>query len=672
MADLTHLFGGQAFVPTNVFPLHAPEPPDKQAKEAMRAAGIEPPPQLVFDGKVHRFVTDKKRDKTGWYVFFPDGIPAGRFGDWRTGLDVPWRAEAGRELTDADHMAYTNRIREAQKARDAERQRLQTIAAETVESIWASCAGADETHPYLARKGIRPHGLRITRDGRLVAPLYDTEGALSSLQYIDHNGGKLYHPGGAVGGRFTVIGTFDEAGAVFVAEGFATAATIHEVTGRPCIVSYSASNLVPITSLWRDKLGAFAEIVIVADNDASGVGQRYAEQASAKYGARVIVPPELGDANDYRSAGHDLAALLAPSRDEWLIPADDFASKPAPISWLVKGWIQSDALIMVHGPSGGGKTFVVLEWVLRMAAGLTEWNDVKVTPGPVIYLAGEGHHGLRGRVAAWKQHNGVKRLDMWLSKAGCDLNTPEGYQRVTEAIRALKVRPKLIAVDTLHRFLKGDENSAQDAKTMLDACARLMAEFSCSVVLVHHTGVSDEAQHRARGSSAWRGALDIEISVVPGKENDPIQIVQRKSKDSELAKPVFATLFQVAIEGWFDEDGQPVTSAVVVNAEAPAPKQPKKESRIEKHRKAFENAWRASGMELREEQPYISRSALKSHLTDTMGLTVSNATQQCKPSADPGKMIRDLLDVEHIVAHENGWRTMPSHHSYAMKIEKKH
>jgi putative DNA primase/helicase len=81
------------------------------------------------------------------------------------------------------------------------------------------------------------------------------------------------------------------------------------------------------------------------------------------------------------------------------------------------------------------------------------------------------------------------------------------------------------------------------------------------VILVHHTGVNAEAQHRARGSSAWRGALDIEISVVPG---DTIEIVQRKSKDAEEAKPVFAELQSVPIKGWLDEDGEQVTSAVLV------------------------------------------------------------------------------------------------------------
>jgi hypothetical protein len=111
-----------------------------------------------------------------------------------------------------------------------------------------------------------------------------------------------------------------------------------------------------------------------------------------------------------------------------------------------------------------------------------------------VYLAGEGHHGLRGRVAAWKHHHQVGHLAMWLSKDGCDLNTPTGYLKVVEQVRMLPEKPSVIVVDTLHRFLAGDENSAQDAKTMLDACNALMMEFKCSVILVHHTGVSDEAR----------------------------------------------------------------------------------------------------------------------------------------------------------------------------------
>lgn len=669
MTDLSNVLGGPWSPPLE----KRIEPPETQLRDAMLEAGLEPPDELLLDGKIHRFKSGTKGngshggDKPGWYLVFGDGVPAGRFGCWRAGVEVTWRAEVGRKLTATEEMAHARRMAEAKALRDAELERKHEVASATVETIWTSAQTASPEHPYLQRKGIGVHGARVTGDGRLVVPLYGQDGTLATLQYIAHNGGKLYHPGGQTGGKFWMIGSLDEPGTLFVAEGFATAATIHETTNRPVVVAYSASNLVPVTGSLREMYGASQDIVIVADHDKSGVGQRYAEQASAKFGARMVMPPIEGDANDYVQAGHDLASLLMPIKDDWLIPADDFSAQPSPISWLVKRWLQAQALVMVHGPSGGGKTFVVLDWCLRIASQTPEWAGQKVRAGNVVYLAGEGHHGLRGRVAAWKHHHQVGHLAMWLSKDGCDLNTPTGYLKVVEQVRMLPEKPSVIVVDTLHRFLAGDENSAQDAKTMLDACNALMMEFKCSVILVHHTGVSDEAQHRARGSSAWRGALDIEISIVPGQDGVPMQIVQRKSKDAELAETIHVELQQVTIPGWYDEDNQPVTSAVVVQVQAPT--SGKKDSKIDSHRKTFENAWWSSEAEERNGLPYLSRSAMMDYLVQKLAISEASAKQYMKASV-PGKPIADLLTAQIIEAFEHGWAVVDEVQASAMLIRK--
>lgn len=668
MVDLTRVLNG----PWSPTPEPRIDAPEVQLIQAMRDAGLEPPDGIQMDGKIHRFKSGTKGtpghgDKPGWYLIFGDGIPAGRFGCWRAGIEVTWRADIGRQLSDAEQINNTLRMAEAIALRDAELDRKREVASATVEAIWTSAQGASPDHPYLQRKGIGVHGARVTGDGRLVVPLYGPDGTLSSLQYIDHDGGKLYHPGGATGGKFWMVGSLDEPGTLFVAEGFATAATIHETTRRPVVVAYSASNLVPVTGSLREMYGTTQDIVIVADNDKSGVGQRYAEQASAKHGARMVMPPILGDANDYAMSGHDLASLLMPSTDNWLIPADDFAAQPAPIRWLVKKWLQADALIMVHGPSGGGKTFVVLDWCLGMATARTDWFGNKSRSGKVVYLAGEGHHGLRGRIAAWKVYHHATGIDMWLSKSGCDLNTPAGYIKAADSIRSLKDKPSIIVVDTLHRFLQGDENSAQDAKSMLDACAALMAEFGCSVLLVHHTGVSEEAQHRARGSSAWRGALDIEISVIPGNNDKPIEIVQRKSKDGELAESIRAELQKVTIPNWFDEDGEPVTSAVIVKSD----KEPaaKKESDVSRDIKKFTNAWWASNAEEIDGNPYLSRSALLNYLIENDGVSESTAQTYVKAGAQ-GRMIYNLLNAEIIQAQAHGWIVSDTVTASAMMIRK--
>ena len=257
---------------------------------------------------------------------------------------------------------------------------------------------------------------------------------------------------------------------------------------------------------------------------------------------------------------------------------------------------------------------------------------------------------------------------MWLSKSGCDLNTADGYQKVVQNIEHIEQKPDLIVVDTLHRFLQGDENSAQDAKTMLDACGALMQHFGCSVLLVHHTGVSDEAQHRARGSSAWRGALDIEISVKPGKDDAPMELIQRKSKDSEAAAPIYGDLVSVPIKGWFDEDGDPVTSAVFEQVDAPK-KADKKDSKLAANIKMINRAWWKGSAEMDKlGRPYIVRSVLKSMLEED-GWSDSNVKINLLPSQNE-RLIGSLINGGIIEPSDHGWAVIDENTASQWRLSK--
>ena len=123
MSDITYMFGGQPFVAPA---LRQPDPPEQQLRDAMVDAGLEPPDLIELDGKIHRFKSGTKGSgghgsKPGWYIAFGDGIPAGRFGCWRAGIEQIWRAETGRELNHADQMAHARRMAEAKSLRDAEK-----------------------------------------------------------------------------------------------------------------------------------------------------------------------------------------------------------------------------------------------------------------------------------------------------------------------------------------------------------------------------------------------------------------------------------------------------------------------------------------------------------------------------------------------------------------------
>jgi phage/plasmid primase-like uncharacterized protein len=640
----------------------------------MISEGLTPPDRLIFDGQIHRFKSGTngggpEHNRAGWYVAYMDGIPAGRFGCWRSGVDKAWHADMNDEMTPGERLEHMRRMDEARKLRDAEQAKAHQEAAQAAAAIWERATPADRSHPYLYNKGVAAHGARIAQDGRLLLPLYAPSGELSSLQYIADTGEKRYHTGAQVAGRFWVIGADECARRAFIGEGFATCASIHEATGAPCFVAYSAGNLEATAATARAKLGPEAELVIVADNDESGTGARYAEKAATKHGAKMILVPTTGDANDFARAGGDLAALLNPEPETWLMQADEFSAKPAPIRWLIKGWLQADATMMVHGPSGGGKSFVMLDMAMHLAAGFAAWQGHIVRPCPVIYLAGEGHHGMRARIAAWKAAHGAERLSMWVSRSGCDLDTPVGYNGTSKEIRRLPVKPGLIIVDTLHRFLKGDENKPQDVRAMLDSCARLSAEFGASVVLVHHTGLNPEAQDRGRGSSAWRGALDIEISVTPSKNERPMEVAQRKNKDGELAEPVYVNLKKTPVPGWLDEDGEQVTSATIESADAPGPAPEKRDRKLDAHRATWEKAWWASGAEVIDGKPYLSKSALINKLI-TDGAKERAAQNAVNAGGYPDRLIGSLLNACIISEVNHGWTLASESDALALVLKK--
>lgn len=676
MADLSKVLGGPWAPP----PEKLVAPPETQLIDAMRAAGLEPPEEIHFDGKIHRFRSGTKGspghgDKPGWYLVFGDGIPAGRFGCWRAGMEITWRADVGRKLTEFEEMAHARRINESKVLREAAQERQHQVASETVEKIWLSGGAAHPDHPYLKRKGIQTHGVRITGDGRLMVPLYDADGTLSTLQYIDEDGGKLYHPGGQTGGKFWMVGSLDEPGTLFVAEGFATAATIHETTDRPVVVAYSASNLVPVTGTLREMYGATQDIVIVADHDQSGVGQRYAEQASAKYGARMVMPPILGDANDYAQAGHDLAGLLVQQTGTAVIDklkvvfGDQLGSDYEAPDELVEGLMTIGSSVVVYGDSNSGKTF----WALSVATAIATGTDCygrKTDAGLVIYLASEAPASIRSRMQAIKKYHGCDLENLAMVPVPMNFyNGDQDAHDVIELVRAIeqiKGRPvRLIIGDTLARMSAGaNENSGEDMGPVMARFDQVATATGAALMIIHHNG--KDAAKGARGWSGIRAHIDTEIEVI---EKEGIRMVN-VTKQRELPSKGEAIYFKLeVVEMGISKFGGPATTCVAIpDDESNATKPHKKPTKHDENVRTVERAWWSSGAEERNGIPYLSRSALRDLLVkDGMAeRTAKNKTEASRPEG----IIAQLLNAGTLETFEHGWIFINEVQVSAMMMQK--
>jgi transposase len=111
----------------------------------------------------------------------------------------------------------------------------------------------------------------------------------------------------------------------------------------------------------------------------------------------VAVKPRMGPPQPVGISG----------RSFHLISAVDIAAKAGPTSWLIKYYLELDSLTQVFGPTKSYKSFLALDWGLSIATG-RDWCSQTAKRGLVVYIAGEGHNGLRRRLKAWSQHHSVK------------------------------------------------------------------------------------------------------------------------------------------------------------------------------------------------------------------------------------------------------------------------
>lgn len=242
------------------------------------------------------------------------------------------------------------------------------------------------------------------------------------------------------------------------------------------------------------------------------------------------------------------------------------------LRWLIKDFIPREKLIMVHGKSAAGKSYCVIDMCLSIATGCDNWAGKRCKKGKVFYIAGEGRDGLTRRLQAWAQHNdwngeGAENF-LTNGRGGALLDTKEGLELIRHELTLAEFKPDLIVIDTVNKLFGGDENSARDVGAFVRNCEALRDEFGCAIVLVHHTGHGDGTQDRARGSSAWRAALDMEVSVT--KKDGRLCVSSMKDKEGDgSGENGGGTWFEFKRVnlGYHDEDEEEQCSSVIVETQ---------------------------------------------------------------------------------------------------------
>lgn len=279
-------------------------------RESMISAGLRPPLTIIPDGRRHRFSTNGAAgDDAGYYVLYPDGIPAGHFGDYRSGVHHNWCSRTANSLTPVERATHQQRMAQIKEQRDTEERAYHEEAAQAAHNIWEAASEAPIEHPYLVTKGILPCGAKIycgsltiaehSMNGALLIPLRDVSDALSSLEFILEDGSKYFLPRGRKHSCFYRMGDIAETTeTICVVEGFATGASVHEAINLPVVVAFDAGNLRSVAEVIRAK-HPHVQLIICGDHDMNNTGQTKAREAANSVNGSVVIPTTPGlDWND--------------------------------------------------------------------------------------------------------------------------------------------------------------------------------------------------------------------------------------------------------------------------------------------------------------------------------------------------------------------------------------
>ena len=266
--------------------------------------GINPPDEIIFDGKVHRFKNDKGKDSC-WYVAHNDGIPCATFGDWKTGQKINCAESNQAKFTETERSDRLIKQLQRMRQRKLDEDVKNNNAISAASWIWGKSLPVNH-HAYLVKKKINPHSARLY-NGSLVIPIW-SKNTLVSLQFIDASGKKIFLKDGKLKGSYAQVGKFNPNQPAVIAEGWATCVSLHEKFGYPTYVALSASNLRHVAQYVRS-IHTTNQVIICGDNDP--VGRKSAQEAADLIGASCLIPPTEGfDWNDQINYENEIGAGL--------------------------------------------------------------------------------------------------------------------------------------------------------------------------------------------------------------------------------------------------------------------------------------------------------------------------------------------------------------------------
>lgn len=220
------------------------------------------------------------------------------------------------------------------------------------------------------------------------------------------------------------------------------------------------------------------------------------------------------------------APVEPPAKPRWrFLSLSDLENLPRPKP-LIANTFDQDALVLLAGDWGTYKSFQALDWAACIATGAS-WNNREVIQQSVLYIAGEGLHGIKQRLRAWEIDRGLKIPNDMFTLMPDYFQILDGGD-INELVSYIHERGyKFIVIDTLARTLGGNEENSNTVMTqVVTAGDRIRyATEGGTVLVVHHTGKEGKV---VRGGGSLSGGMDTIYMTYRGEDGASLKRIKRK------------------------------------------------------------------------------------------------------------------------------------------------
>lgn len=442
------------------------------------------------------------------------------------------------------HAAYHRRELNTQCNHTANEDEACKQAAIKAQYIWERSIPACDDHTYLHSKGVHAYSIN-TVGGDLIIPVR-INGEIVSIQCIKPNGTKLFLKNGKVGGGYHFIeGTDAPIIRIYIAEGYATGASVRDATGGCVVIAFNAGNLSKVAKAIRSKY-CDTEIIIAGDNDESGAGEAKGKVAAENVNGIFTMPPDTGmDWNDFsrkygpQSMCMEIERQLSSLRSDIKLGVNILCAeniKIEPINWLWNGWLAGGKLHILAGQAGTGKTTLAMSLAAIISSSGTWPDGAQTSVGSVLIWSGEDDpaDSLIPRLLASGAN--LKRVffitDM-LDNDGVRNFDPsrDMLQLIENALRIPDLR--LLIIDPIVSAITGDSHKNAEVRRGLQPIVDMASKVGAAVLgITHFTKGSKGADptERVTGSLAF-GALArlVMCTAKPVEDGGSRRLVRSKS-----------------------------------------------------------------------------------------------------------------------------------------------